>query len=252
MVNKKSVITWDHVKIAMAIAILSPPVAFVVSYCYDWGFFHTLGISYSDAPSSITDHLRTGLVWLPIAILLFVGFATLELLTIRLGRGRSEEEVNHIAVRPKRFGIELQVVCIGIGVFGLLWVVIWFQFGDVSTISLLILGLSLGWSSLTLWITAHPLVQNRLSDLSSVIYIVWPFIPLLFVFFGQVQANSVFGNRQPNNRIHISDNSSPSELEVDILRTYGDWLLVNNKQDKIYWIKLGNVDRIEVLNKKGL
>ena len=251
MENKESVITWDHVKIAMAIAVLSPPAAFVLSYCYDWGLFNALGISYSEAPSSIADHIRTGLVWLPAAILFVVGFVTMELLTVRWGRGRSEEEVNHTSVLPKRIRKARRVVCITSGFFGISGVVLWLLFGGVLT-TFLLYGLLFGWFSFALWLTGNPVVQRRLSGLSSTIYVSWPMIPFLFVLLGQGDASKNFRNSQPNHRIHISDNSSPSKLEVYILRVYGDWLLVNNKQDQIYWIKLDNVDRIEILSKRAL
>ncbi len=249
MENKKSDITWVHVKIAMAIVVLSPSIAFILSFCYDWGFFNILGISYSDAPTSITDHMRTALVWLPTAILLVVGFVAMELLAVRSGRDRSEEEVNHAPFLSKRIMKGKRVVCIVSGIIGISGVIFWLLYGGALTI-ILLYGLLFLWISFALWIIGHPDVQKRLSDLSSLIFVLWPLIPFLFANLGQGDASNNFRNSQPTHRIHISDNSSPSELKVYILRAYGDWLLVNNKLDKIYWIKLDNVDRIEVLRKE--
>ena len=38
----------------------------IVSFVYDWGFFAALGISFADAPTTISDHIRSWLVRLPL------------------------------------------------------------------------------------------------------------------------------------------------------------------------------------------
>ena len=47
MDNKQPIIALEHVNTAIAIAILTPSIAFIFSFFYDLGVFITLGISYA-------------------------------------------------------------------------------------------------------------------------------------------------------------------------------------------------------------
>ena len=42
----------------------------IVSFIYDWGFFWALGISFSQAPTTITDHVQSWIIWLPRVIVI--------------------------------------------------------------------------------------------------------------------------------------------------------------------------------------
>jgi len=48
-----------------------------ISFIYDLGFFLILGISYFDAPTSLTDYLQTWLFWIPVMVLgIYFGIAS--------------------------------------------------------------------------------------------------------------------------------------------------------------------------------
>ena len=50
-----------------AIALLSS-LSFIFSFLYDWGFYSSLGLTFREIPTSIADHVRSSLLWLPFAI----------------------------------------------------------------------------------------------------------------------------------------------------------------------------------------
>lgn len=73
----------------------------ISSVAYDFGFFLWFGLSFSEVPTSLTDHIRSSLVWLPtIAIILFILFS-LELFNRRVEKGMSEEEIINSSSNPK-------------------------------------------------------------------------------------------------------------------------------------------------------
>lgn len=47
--------------------LIAPVTAFslVLSIVYDWGYFEAIGLSFAEVPTTITDHIRTALVWAP-------------------------------------------------------------------------------------------------------------------------------------------------------------------------------------------
>ena len=228
MEKKNDIITWEHAKVAAVIAILAPPVAFVFSFFYDWGLLGALGISYSDAPTSIIDHMRTGLVWLPLAIITVAIFTIIELLIIRVEGDRNEEEIvshpdNQSRLRmirnPDKF------VDIFIVTMGLIVIVLWILLGGIFSQTLFI-GLSVCWAALSSWILRHPVFKNRYSKLFRMLFILWPFIPFLFFNQGQQDADGELRKDNPSHQIQITTKTATSEIKARIIRSYGDWLLV--------------------------
>ena len=76
-----------------AVFALAASVSVIVSFVYDWGFFSTLGIGFAQAPTAISDHLRSWLIWLPLVITPVLILLAHELLMSRLERGLTDEEI---------------------------------------------------------------------------------------------------------------------------------------------------------------
>jgi hypothetical protein len=68
-------------------------LSLVLSVIYDWGYFIALDISFADAPTSLSDHVKSALVWMPpVALIIFI-VIVIELLTQRIERGTTQEEL---------------------------------------------------------------------------------------------------------------------------------------------------------------
>lgn len=65
-----------YAKLFAVLVAVVPVICLVLSLFYDWSMFRAAGISFSSAPTSIADHFRTTLVWMPYVFILavFVGF----------------------------------------------------------------------------------------------------------------------------------------------------------------------------------
>ena len=260
MENKEPAVIWEHAKVVMAVAVMAPPVAFIFSYFYDRGLLKALGISYSDAPTLLTDHMRTSLVWLPYAIIFVAILAACVLLEIRINKGKSEKEMDEDNTgstdnvqppgimskifRTVRWGIEAVLILI-YAIFFILWALL----GDAYPgTNMVYVGLAFGWLVLATWIVNHTYMRRRFSFAFRVVFSAWPLIPLLFTQWGQMDALAA-KHEKPIHRIHFND--KPTVLDVNIVRTYGNWLLVHSKPDHIFWIKLDNVAQIDVLDKEN-
>lgn len=77
-------------KVAALIAGFSA-VILIISVSYDFGFLLYLGISLAEAPTSLSDHIRTSLVWAP--TILILGATVFELFNRRIEQGMSEKEL---------------------------------------------------------------------------------------------------------------------------------------------------------------
>lgn len=79
-------------KITQSIPILSS-ILLIASLTYDYAFLRALGLSFNDIPSSITEHIRSAILWSPAIIIFLIVLFMYELL-IRLSyNGISEEEI---------------------------------------------------------------------------------------------------------------------------------------------------------------
>ena len=247
MDNKRSISTWEYLKIAGTIAVLAPPISFVFSFFYDWSFLSELGFSFSETPTSITDHIRTGLVWLPTVIIFIVIIFAVEIRHILIEAGRTEEEINNSNANPfKSKLLRDSILYISIILGGLA--------GGLA-ITLLDRPISLSpyfifafcWLVFATWVVRHPNLPKCFSHLSKLIFLFWPLIPVIFLALGQGDARYRLESAPNNHRIHVSYNTSSSVMDTAIIRAFGDWLLVRGKKGQVEWIKMDKVDRIEVL-----
>ncbi|NJO35949.1 MAG: hypothetical protein HC869_25610 [Rhodospirillales bacterium] len=63
------------------------------SICFDWGFLHALDLGFADVPSSIADHARSALLWLPVAALAVLWNFAYRLVASRVEDGLTEAEI---------------------------------------------------------------------------------------------------------------------------------------------------------------
>ena len=255
MESKESVFTQENVSTAIAIAVLTPSIAFIFSFFYDLGVFMALGISYADAPTSIADHMRTGLVWIPTAIIIVAIIIALELVNASMNKGNKKLECTHDNHSPSRSKLSVAMawivsgaytVCMLLGVVGL---ILWVIHGDDYPVNMFYFGAAMLWVFIALRVIGRVDELKRQSRLLRFIFISWPLFPVFFIHLGQGEA---IRDSRSTQKIHVSDKQSASVLEdVNIVRAYGDWLLVRSQQDQVFWVKLDNVDRIDILNEKS-
>ena len=243
MENKRSFLTWEYLKITGAIVVLAPSITFIFSFFYDWGFLGVLGFSFSEAPTSITDHIRTGLVWLPTAIVIIVLFFAFEIVSIRREAGRTGEGTNISSPGPLQSRLFLtSMFCLGIiagGLFSL------FRVSNIPEMPYFVFAIC--WLVFAIWVIRHPGISKRYSGLSKFLFLFWPLIPIIFLQLGQGDARFRLESAPPNHRIHLSENTRPSVMDTVIIRAFENWLLVRGKQGQVEWIKMDKIYRIEVL-----
>ncbi|MDR3096237.1 MAG: hypothetical protein LBV73_04080 [Paraburkholderia sp.] len=81
---------------------LTASASLVASLAYDWGFFYTIGISFHDLPTSLSDHARTALDWAPTVAAGAFFYLFFELLTRRIEQGKTEAEILATSSNPGR------------------------------------------------------------------------------------------------------------------------------------------------------
>ena len=219
----------------------------IVSFIYDWGFFSTLGISFSQAPTTITDHVQTWLIWLPGVIVMVIFVLARELFLIRVERGMTEEELIAASRHPRRTKIIRAIPIYLIVQMCIAIVILWLLFGELLFTSALI-SLAVCWVAFMGWVFGHSLVNNRLSYLMKLFSFFAP--PLVFVVFSLGASSAGITRAEPpmSHRLVIDGKAGAREIvEIELLRAFEKWLLVRDENKQLSWVRLDEVKRMEPL-----
>lgn len=91
----------DKLDILVKFAGLCGSASILVSIIYDWGFYHALGLSFSEVPTTLADHARSSLEWLPLISSVIFVVIVWNLTMSRIERGMTEEELIKTSPVPK-------------------------------------------------------------------------------------------------------------------------------------------------------
>jgi len=132
----------------------------LLSVIYDWGFIHALGLSFATIPTSLSDHLRGALNWLPITLACIGAAALLEVVNRRIEGGLTEHELIARSKKPSALRRFRDTPYKAISVIAVLVICLWVIFGD-SFRNGLWLFFPLTWLNFSRWVIAHPTIRAR-------------------------------------------------------------------------------------------
>ena len=243
--------TWVSIKSIGQFSGAIASISVVVSFVHDWGFFSALGVSFAQAPTTISDHVQSWLVWLPKVTVVIIILLALEFLTRRIERGMSENEIVGSSQNPSLTRKFRNSPYIFVGFMGpsivILWLFLGEKFYSKHTLSV---GVIITWFVFAKWVFNHPTVRARHSD-SAVLSFYW-IPPLILLVFSWGQLSAEFGDlkQHASHRIYMNNAESATTVksaEIDIVRIFDDWILVRAENKKIVWIRLDQISQLELL-----
>ena len=225
---------WAFGAVASAVT-LAVPAGLVVSIFFDFGFFSALGLSFVDTPTSIGDHFRTGIIWFPIIVLLFIGYLAVEFQIQRVEKGLTEQEIVDGAKNPEktrrfRAGPYRLVV-----VFAPVIVVFYLLIGDVQA-GLVPAAASITWMIFSAWCNSSPLILLRRPKVVRDAFIFGPIIVIVAYFSGYNKAIEQALTKPELIEVE-SDDGTTSTFRS--LRAFENGFLVINQDDEIRLLSWG-------------
>ena len=218
----------------------------VVSFFYDWGFFTALGISFNDAPTTITDHIRSWLVWLPVVGIMFIVIVAKELFTRRLEHGKTEDEIIAASPDPDRTARRRNRPYKVIAVLAPILVVQWVLLGD-SFFGGFLFGLGICWFVFVAWLFSDPVMQMRHPYWFRLsFYWLLPVAVMIFSLgFISVERDGDFFPPWGSGSYTIQMERPERTKSVRVLRSFEKWLLVR-EDDAIVWLPVDDIRRMEL------
>lgn len=220
------------------------------SIAYDWGFLYALGLSFSDIPTSLADHIRSSLNWLPLAFAAVSSVFIFELFTRRIEQGMTEEEIIESSPNPKfirKLRNSPTVLIVAVAVLILVSYILFGRpFWGGLSISLIVL-----WFCFSYFVNNHPrILQRRSPALRFVIHWLPPVI-IWMVFLGYNGAtSSIQIKSNPAHKVYLKNNSS-EPININLIRLFDKGILIKTqKEDSIVFVGWDSVSKIETSYKK--
>jgi hypothetical protein len=218
------------------ISLLSVSVL-VLSIVYDFGFLITLGTNFSEVPTTIADHLRSSLTWVPVVIIFFFGAYILELLNRRIEQGKTEEELIQESPTPKFtawFRDSPKYPIIGFSLF----VPASAFFGVDLPLQAWLFSILIIWFLLHNFFFHHPRIYNKTSK---EVYLITRWLPAIFWFVvcsGAIAANKV----KTGNSTDFTFKLEKTEVKAVLVRSYDKfYLLWDNTGKQVKFLSTAKV-----------
>lgn len=220
-------------------------VGFVVSLIYDWGYGFALGLDFSQLPSTVTDHFRTGILWFPPLLAAALFWVAVEYQIQLLEKGLTEDEIVETAKNPKKlkkfrdgpYKLLPWIMLLGCANFLLI--------GDAASAALPV-GLSVLWLKFAEWCNSAPLIRQRRAVELKVAFTLIPVAVICAFFFGYNSAVTA-AFKEPK-VVEIELDSKRLLADLKLLRVFEAGFLVLNSESYISFIPFDHV--VEVRQKQ--
>lgn len=214
-------------------------MGFVVSVLYDWGFLFASGLRFDVIPTSISDHVRTALVWLPFLLFAIFCYYAIEFQFQRIEKGFTHEEIVNMSKNPKKmkwFRETPYKILLWAGPLGILT---FLAIGDTAA-AWLPFCTGMLWILFATWCYSSPLIQLRRSRITHILFVTLPAAGLVAVSFGYYSflRNAYYEPRQII--VYLEKNH---EIKAKLLRTFESGTLIMTSTNKIQFIPASIITR---------
>lgn len=225
------------------------------SVVYDWGFLKGLGLELGEVPTSLSDHVRSALVWIPGLLSASLFWVAIHLFTRRVEQGLTEKELVASSKNPKAMGRFRRSSEVGVLAVMFLGAAGYVLLGFESSAAALVFAVPLLWLFFVNWVFSHPRVQARTARWARITLLASPALLFFVYFFGYARGIDTRKADRPEVRVIVKDHP-PREREGSVVRYMERGLLFKQGAGKISflpWDEVAEVRRMrEVRPYQGL
>ncbi len=223
-------------------------VSIIFSFIHDWGFYYELGISFAHAPTSLSDHVQSWLVWLPSVIVATIILLVFEMLGRRIKLSKNKDEVVNSSVNPSKIKKFINSPWNLIGITGIVSISIWLIFGNSAANSFYI-GLMVCWMLFSVWVFGNPKSSAQHSVVLKGCILLAPLTIFAIFFFGQVSAREL--STHPSlYRAGIELSNESQYINIALIRSFDEWLLIRNDSNNVAWLRIDRIYSLELLEQR--
>jgi len=228
MVETQKLPTWIDSS-GKAVGVIAA-ASLASSIVYDWGFYYALNLSFSELPTSLTDHIRSSLVWAPVVAFTAFLVTIYELLTSRMEGGMTEKEIIESSADPERTRKMRSRPYKFMTIVAVIILFSYILFGE-SFSKGLPLSLILVWFSFSSWANRHPrILERRPPALLFMIHWIPAFI-IWMAFAGYNDARGQIKAEQPRHIVCLKE-APQAVLRTNVVRSLERGVLVKTPGER--------------------
>lgn len=226
---------------ASIVTVLSG-VGIIISLLYDMGYYTKLGYPVAELPTTFSDHIRSSINWLsPLLWSLFI-VIILELVTRKIEKGQTEEELVSSSSNPKRVAAFRNSPFWFMALLCLLILCLYILFGDSFLGGMPFASFGV-WIVFSMWSMQCPLIESRWPIFLRRAIIVIPACFLFAYFSGKQQAVNDTNNASNITVFYLTDGV---QIKARVLRSLDRGFLIRREGRKnIEVLAIGAVLRLE-------
>lgn len=226
------------------IAVLAT-VSLGLSITYDWAYLHWLGISFAELPTTLSDHARSALVWMPSVGVALFGMLIFELITRRIEQGMTEKELIETSKNPRFTKFFRESPFIAGEVLSAVGIVTYLLWAAIPVEAFLFCSI-IFWFAASRWIFGHRRIQERTTPIFRIGVAIIPAIAIYFVYHGMSAAKADLGSSGPEKIRTFNFKGDGKAVEAKILRSFENVALLWIPNDKkIRIVSLGELESID-------
>jgi hypothetical protein len=209
---------WKLVESFGKILGFATAVLLVLSTAYDFSFLYALGLSFEELPSTLTDHVRSAIIWAPRALIYLGILLMYEMFMRRVEGGQSEEELIARSPTPRftralRKGPKV--------IFSILITIIIVSEFLLSTSDqgLFVVALAL-WGLLAFSVVEHHRLGARFTPTAGRLFIMIPIVIIWVASLGYVRGNTMMRETIPTWSVELKGSGFNENRKLVGLRRF--------------------------------
>jgi len=244
----RALVQFGQLALDMGAKILafSAAICIALSVLFDWGYLSALNLRLSEVPTSLSDHTRSAILWLPltgiifpfaVVFVLFMGrLEANAILAVRNGREDTKQNSAKVA-KDARWKLALLVIFL---------IALWFAFGDRARPYLFFVAAT-AWALVVANVTPKPFTDGSLSIKSYLrLALTLPLILAGALFSaGYNTGRAAAAPNQPLGTMVVRGAAGGEQIVGNIVRPFERFVIVLDARNKIILLKPEDILRVE-------
>lgn len=217
----------------------------VLSTAYDLSFLYALGLTFEELPTTLADHVRSAIVWVPRALLYVAGFAVYEMLMRRVEGGLTEEELIVSSRNPRFMRVFRRSPRLLFAILIPIGIAVEFLF-SASEQGLFFLAL-FAWGSLSLSVVEHPRLGSSFTKTTRRLFVIVPIVVIWVAALGYGRGAAMMSASVPNWKVVFKGDATTETLSLVGLRRFSEAAILVEPGRHVSIVPADSILRAEAL-----
>lgn len=215
-----------------------------LSVVFDWGYLTALELTFSEVPTSLSDHTRSAVLWLPLvasvfplAIVASLIFDQIDAKDVSEAKSRGEDISAYLKTEAKNAGWSLAI-------FSVISFLLWLAFGYRAR-TFLVMGALAVWVLVVVRAMPHDYLGIRLSMFFRFSLVVLPIIPFSLYVAGYNSGREGISPDQQFGTINVRDSGNQYQIKANVVRLFEKTAIVIDENRKVLLLKPDDIVQVE-------